>query len=170
VDARYNGGDWEIDVRLLVFLLMAFTALAQKYSGPVPEKEDLLYLLQADNLIPTEAATAQEQKGKKKDETIYFVPRAASSARTPLASPTFLLKVKDLVPEKLELYKLEVRNGRREITIGTGKRAKGPQPMHMDVKKLADDLVRLQVSESLPNGQYSITPAGSNDVFCFEVY
>ncbi len=149
---------------------MSFTALAQKYTGPVPDKEDLLYILQADNLIPTEAATAQEQKGKKKDESTYFIPGAASSARTPLASPTFLLKVKDLTPEKLELYKLDVRNGRREITITTGKRAKGPQPLHMDVKRLADGLVQLQVSDSLPNGQYSVTPAGSNDVFCFEVY
>ena len=157
-------------MRLCLLMLLCFAAMAQKYTGPVPEKEDLLYIVQADNLIPTEAATAQEQKGKKKDESIYFVPGAASSAKTPLASPAFLLKAKELVPEKLELYKLEVRNGRREITIATGKKGKGAAPLHMDVKRLSDDVVRLQVSDSLPNGQYSVTPAGSNDVFCFEVY
>jgi hypothetical protein len=156
-------------MRLALFLLAASAALAQKYTGPVPEKEDLPYLVQADNLIPTEAATAKEQKGKK-DDTLYFVAGAASPARTPLASPTFLLKAKDLVPEKLQLFKLDVRNGRREITFHSGKRAKNPEPAHVDIKKVGEDLVRLQVSDSLPNGQYSFTPEGSNDVFCFEVY
>jgi len=148
---------------------LAFSAFAQKYTGPVPEKEDLPYILQADNLIPTEAATAQEQKGKK-DEVTYAVTGAASPARTPLASPIFLLKVKDLEPEKLQLYKLDVRNGRREITFRQGKRAKNPDPAHINVKRLGEGLVRLEVSDSLTNGQYSITPQGSNDVFCFEVF
>jgi hypothetical protein len=157
-------------MRLTVLFLIASAVWAQKYTGPVPEKEDLLYIVQADNLVPTEAATAQEQKGKKKEETIYFVPGAASTAKTPLASPIFLLKVKDLVPEKLELYKLEVKNGRREITIATGKRVKNPEPAHINIKRLDEGLVRLEVSDSLANGQYSFTPQGSNDVFCFEVY
>jgi hypothetical protein len=157
-------------MRFVMFFVMTFAALAQKYSGPVPEKADLPYMVQADNLIPTEAATAQEQKSKKKDETIYFVPGAGSSAKTPLASPIFLVKVKDLVPEKLELYKLEVRNGRREITLQTGKRARNQEPIRVDVKHVGEDIVRLEVSASLPNGQYSFTPSGSNDVFCFEVF
>ncbi len=128
-----------------------------------------MYLVLADNLVPTEAATATEQKGKK-DETVYVVAGASSPARTPLASPAFLVKVKDLVPEKLQLYKLDVRNGRREITFRNGKRLKNPEPVHIDIKHVSDGLVRLQVSDSLPNGQYSFTPEGSNDVFCFEVY
>jgi len=156
-------------MRLLVFFALAFSAFAQKYAGPVPEKEDLPYILQADNLIPTEAATAQEQKGKK-DEKLYVVTGAASPARTPLASPIFLLKAKDLEPEKLQLYKLDVRNGRREITFRDGKRAKNPEPAHINIKRLGEGLVRLEVSDSLTNGQYSITPQGSNDVFCFEVF
>lgn len=157
-------------MRLLVLLVMAFAALAQKYTGPVPEKPDLPYLVQADNLIPTEAATAQEQKGKKKDETLYVINGAASTARTPLASPIFLLKVKDLVPEKLELYKLDVKNGHREITIHTSKKTKSPEPLRIDVKRINDDLVRLEVGVSLANGEYSISPQGSNDVFCFQVF
>ena len=156
-------------MRLAVLLVLGLTAWAQKYSGPVPEKEDLPYIVQADNLIPTEAATAQEQKGKK-DETLYFVPGAASKSRTPLASPNFLLKAKELVPEKLEVYRLEVKNGRREIMFRNSKRAKNPEPAHVNVRRLAEGLYRLEVSDSLPNGQYSITPKGSNDVFCFEVY
>ena len=159
-------------MRLTLWFLAAFaaaTGLAQKYTGPIPEKEDVLYLLQADSLIATESTTAHEQKGKK-DETTYVVSGSSSPARTPLASPTFLVKVKDLVPEKLQLYKLDVKNGHREITLRNGKRAKNPEPNHVEITRVGDDLVRLQVSDSLPNGQYSFSPEGSNDVFCFEVY
>lgn len=156
-------------MRFGVVFLVALAALAQKYNGPVPEKADLPYIVQADNLIPTEAATAREQKGKK-DETIYTVAGAASTARTPLASPIFLMKVKDLVPEKLQLFRLDVKNGHREITLRNGKRARNPEPVRVDVKRVSDDLVRLEVSESLANGQYSFSPQGSNDVYCFEVF
>ena len=156
-------------MRLAILLALALSAFAQKYSGPVPEKEDLIYLLQADNLIPTEAATAEEQKGKK-GESVFVVPGAASKARTPLASPIFLVKVKDLAAEKLQLYKLDVKNGHREITFSNKKNAKGPQPIRLDVKRVGDGLFRLEAGESLGNGQYSITPAGANDVFCFEIY
>ena len=159
-------------MRPVLLFLVAFaasTSFAQKYAGPVPEKEDVPYIVQADHLIATESATAEEQKGKK-DETIYVVAGASSKARTPLASPTFVLKVKDLAPEKLQLFKLDVKNGHREITLHTGKRAKNPDPVHVDIKRVGDDLVQLQVSDSLTNGQYSFSPQGSNDVFCFEVY
>jgi hypothetical protein len=155
-------------MRLVVLFLAAAALLAQKYSGPVPEKEDLPYIVQADNLIPTEATTAQEQKGKK-DEITYFIPGAASPVKTPLASPSFLIKVKDMAPEKLQLYRLDVKNGRREITMRTGKRAKNADPVHIEVKRVSDDLVRLEVSDHLPNGQYSFSPQGSDDVYCFEV-
>jgi hypothetical protein len=157
-------------MKIAILFVAAIAALAQKYNGPVPEKADVLYLVQADDLVPTESATATEEKGKKKDETIYVVAGPASKARTPLAAPTFLLKVKDLTPEKLQLFRLEVKNGRREITFYSSKRGKNPEPAHVDIKRLNDDLVRIQVSDSLPNGQYSFTPQGSNDVFCFEVY
>src|SRR5689334_16953153 len=99
-----------MSVRFLLTILFAASLFAQKYDGPKPEKEDLPYILQAENLIPTEAGTAKEQKGKK-DELTYTVSGAASKARTPLASPIFLIKTKEIVPEKLSLYRLEVKNG-----------------------------------------------------------
>jgi hypothetical protein len=155
---------------LLLLSVAAVAAWGQKYNGPMPEKEDLPYIVQADNLVPTEAGTAQEQKGKKKDETLYTIAGAGSSAKTPLASPIFIVKVKDLVPEKLGLYRLEVRNGRREITIQTGKHAKVQETLRVDVKKIGDDLYRIEVGVSLPNGEYSLSPQGSNDVYCFAVF
>jgi hypothetical protein len=158
-------------VRLALAVLMgaAWLAFAQKYAGPIPEKEGVLYIVQADSLIATESSTTREQKGKK-DETIYVIGGAASPARTPLASPAFIMKPKDLMPEKLQLYRLDVRNGHREITLRSGKRAKNPEPVHVEIKHLDGGLVQLQVSDSLSNGEYSFSPQGSNDVFCFEVY
>jgi hypothetical protein len=156
-------------MRLILFFFAVAALFAQKYTGPVPEKVDVLYLVQADNLIPTEASEAKEQKGKK-GESVYIVQGAASTARTPLASPIFVVKAKALEADKLELYKLEVKNGHREITLRKGKGAHNPEPVRIDIKRFDDDIYRLEVSESLPNGQYSFTPAGSNDVYCFEVF
>ena len=95
-------------------LLMAFAATAQKYNGPVPPKPDLPYLKHAETLVATEAAEAKEEKGKKDDIT-YVIPGASSSARTPLASPIFILQTEKLTAASLSLYKLESKNGRREI-------------------------------------------------------
>src|SRR5205807_2903589 len=100
-------------LRLLALLLAApVVAAAQKYAGPMPPKADLPYLKHAENLVPTEASEAKEEKGKKDDIT-YVVAGAASSARTPLASPVFLLLTEKLTAASLSLYRLESRNGRR---------------------------------------------------------
>ena len=154
-------------VRCLVLLfVMAFPAAAQKYAGPVPPKPDLPYLKHADNLVPTEATEAKEEKGKKDDIT-YTVAGAASSARTPLASPVFLLQTEKLTAASLALYRLESKNGHREIMFGP---KKPPKAIRMEATKLGDKLYRLEVEESLEPGEYSITPEGSNQVFCFQVY
>ena len=153
-----------------VLLLLALPLIGQqKYDGPKPEKEDLPYIVQADNLIPTDAGRAKEQKGKK-DEITYTVSGPAAKARTPLASPIFLLKTKEIVPEKISLYRFEVKNGNREIMFRSGKRSKNPEPAHLNIRRLAEGLYRIEVSDSLSNGQYSLSPEGSNDVFCFEVF
>ena len=102
----------------------AFAAAAQNYTGPLPPKADLPYLKHAENLVPTEMQEAKEEKGKKDDIT-YVLAGAASNARTPLASPIFLLQADKLVAAKLALYKLEPRNGRREIT---SRRRSSPRP------------------------------------------
>src|SRR5271157_2404137 len=92
---------------------VVLTATAQKYAGPRPPQADLPYLKHADNLVPTEAADAKEEK--KKDDILYVIDGANSSAKTPLASPIFLLQAANLVPDRLQLFKLDSRNGHREI-------------------------------------------------------
>jgi len=35
---------------------------------------------------------------------------------------------------------------------------------------VSEGLYRLEVNESLENGEYGLTPEGANQVFCFQVY
>jgi hypothetical protein len=152
---------------IVLFLAAAFAAAAQKYTGPLPPKPDVLYLKHAENLVPTEVLEAKEEKGKKDDLT-YVVEGAASSARTPLASPILLLQAEKVEASKLTLYKLESRNGRREITFSPKKQPKAirVELTHLNTAKL----YRLEVEESLEPGEYALTADGSNQVFCFQVY
>ena len=97
-------------------LLLATLAIgADDYTGPRPPKPDVPYLVHASNLVPTEATEAT-QEGKK-DDTTYSVPGAASPARTPLAEPIFLLRTEKIKADTLELYRFEVKNGRRQVTM-----------------------------------------------------
>jgi hypothetical protein len=154
-------------MRLLALLLVLPAALAiaaDKYDGPRPPQPDLAYLMHADNLIPTEALEAKEESGN------YTVPGASSSARTPLAEPIFLIESDKVFPERLELYRWEVKGGRRELSVGKGKRKGSARALHLSVNKLDGKLYRVEASEPLEPGQYSLSPNDSNKVFCFEVY
>src|SRR5690242_18835355 len=96
---------------LLAAVFAAWAQNAPKYNGPVPPKPDIPYLKHADSLVSTEVTEAKEQK--KKDDVTYIVEGASSPARTPLASPIFLITADKLVADKLGLYKLEVKSGHR---------------------------------------------------------
>lgn len=152
----------------LLFLTTARLCSAQKYDGPVPPKPDLPYLLHARNLTETETAQAREES--RKNETAYVVTGASSPARTPLAEPIFIIDARQISPEHLELYQMEVKNGNREVSVST-KAKKGTSPVfHLRVTQLGEHLYRVEASESLENGEYALTPSGDNRVFCFEVY
>jgi hypothetical protein len=157
--------------RLLpVLMMLASAALAaDKYSGPRPPKTDLVYLMHADTLIPTEALEAKEESGKK-DDTTYTVPGAGSAARTPLAEPIFLIDADKVLPERLELYRWEVKNGHRELAMSKGRKRGGTRALHVSVTRLDGKLYKVEASEPLENGQYSLSPSDSNHVFCFEVF
>ena|ERR1019366_10121225 len=149
---------------LLLMLSASLALAAEKYDGPRPPKPDLVYLVHADNLIPTEAVEAKEESG------LYTVPGASSPARTPLAEPIFLIESDKVIPERLELYRWDVKGGRRELNIAKGKRKGGGRALHLSVTKVEGKLYRVEASEPLDDGQYSLSPNDSNKVFCFEVY
>jgi len=150
-----------------ILLLATLAARADDYTGPRPPKADVLYLVHASSLIPTETTEAT-QEGKKDDST-FSVPGATSSARTPLAEPIFLLRSEKIKPDALELYRFEVKNGRRQLTLSR-KRKDSSGPFHLSITKLDKDLYWVEADEALENGEYSLSPSGSNAVFCFEIY
>ncbi len=151
--------------RLAPLLLLALAALGQTYNDPRPTKPDLPFLRQGNLVIATEASVARQQKQKR--DIVYVIDGAASPVRTPLASPTFLFQAERIVPETLGLYKLEVKDGQRQILFPA---KKPPKPILVDVTRLEGDLFKIEVHESLAPGEYSLSPEGSNDVFCFAVY
>ena len=150
---------------ILLGFAVAVAAIAQKYDGPRPPKPDLPYLKHADNLIPTEAVTAKEEK--KKDDTTYVIDGAASTVKTPLASPIFLFQTGAITPDHLQLFKLDSKNGHREILFSP---KHPPKAIRVEVTRLATDLYRIEVNESLEAGEYSLSPEGTNQVFCFQVF
>lgn len=153
---------------LAAFLLLACVLpAADKYTGPRPPQPDIPYLLHADKLIPTEAVEAREEQ--KKNESTYIVSGASSPAKTPLAEPIFLIDADKISPDRMELYRLEVKNGQREITVSQ-KRRGGPRPLKLSLTRLDGRLYRIEAGEMLENGEYSLSPSDSNKAFCFEVY
>ena len=150
---------------------MILAQAPKKYTGPKPPKPDLPYLLHASNLVPLEKGSAAEES--RKDETANVVKGAASTARTPLAEPIFLLASEKLVPEKLELYRVTVsKSGNREVTVpkNAKKMKDAAKPIRLSVAKLESGLFRLEATEALEIGSYCLSPSGSQDVYCFDVY
>src|SRR5581483_7148739 len=123
-------------MRRLLILLFAVSGLclAQKYDGPRPAKPDLPYLKHADTLLATEVAEAAEQS--RKDDILYVVSGAASPVKTPLSSPILLFQSDKILPDKLQLFKLESRNGQREILF-SHKKKQTAKPIRIDVMKLS---------------------------------
>jgi hypothetical protein len=141
------------------------TGSARKYNGPVPPKPDLPYLKHANNLVPTEAVDVKEDK--KTDEITYIIPGATSSARTPLAAPIFLFQADKIAPDRLGLYRLESRNGRREIATSPKKPL---EPIRIVVRHLSGNLYQIEVDDSIEAGEYALTPEGRDLAFCFQVF
>ena len=172
---RINGSSIRTGLRdnkdmrvLLAIALLAVSATAEtKYTGPKPPKPDVPFLLHAGKLVETEVAEAKEES--RKDGTAYVINGANSPAKTPMAEPIFLMESAKLVPEKLELYRVDAKGGRREVFF-TNKKKGNLRPFHISVTRLATGLFRIEADEPLENGEYSLTPAGSNTVFCFQVY
>ncbi len=154
----------------MLFACAAFLPAQEKYTGPRPPRPDIPYLVHADNLIETEVTEAQEEK-RGKDAVAYIVAGATSPARTPVAEPIFLLLSDKIAPDKLELYRMEVKDGHRQV-VSSRKPKDSARPLRITLTRLDENLYRIEVNEGLglENGEYSLTPAGSNEVFCFSEY
>lgn len=154
-----------------LLLLTAASAQSQrKYEGPRPPKPDVPFLLHAGKLTETETGTAAESQTK--DGTLYTVSGATSPARTPVPEPILLFQADKINPDKLTLFRMEARGSQRTLLLPqAGKRKKdSAKPVFMLVSPLAPGLFRVEVNEVIPDGEYCLSPEGSNQVFCFTAY
>ena len=158
-------------MRILVLAsAMAAALTAQKYDGPRPPKPDVPYMLHASNLVSTDVDEAKEDK--RKDGTAYITPGASAKAKTPLAEPIFLFETKSIPPERLSLYRLDVKGGSREVFFfdNLKKRKDSAKSLRLSAVKVTQGLYRLEPTEPLANGEYAITPADSTTVLSFTIY
>ena len=155
-------------ILLLLTLLAAGLSADEKYAGPLPPKADVLYMLHANVLTETETGQAREES--KKNDTTYIIAGASSPAKTPLSEPIFIIDARQVAPDRMELYKLEVKNGNREVSLSSKTRRSSTRPLHLMVTKLNDRLYKVEADEPLDNGEYAISPSGDNRVFCFQIY
>ena len=151
----------------LQILFVTLLGARQDYSGPRPPQKDTVYLVHADQLVATEVGIATKQA--MGDNVTYIVPGERSTVRTPLASPTLVIEAGNLNADKLRLFRLDVRNGHREMRFDYKGRG-GAMPLRADIANVADGLYRIDVVDSLADGEYALSPDGANDVFCFEVF
>ena len=112
---------------------------------------------------------ADAKEEKRKDDLAYIVTGPSSPVKTPLAGPIFIIEADKLDAGKLQLYRFDVKNGHREVFFSH--KGKGsPRPRRINVNPAGGGLYKIEVDESLENGEYGLTPEGSNQVFCFQVY
>jgi hypothetical protein len=147
-----------------LLIALAIAAQTQQYAGPVPAKSDLPYLKHAGNLVETEPVEFKE--GNTNGDVVYTVAGESSPAKTPLALPVFLFRSDKIAPEHLEMYRLDAKDGHREISQ-TGKR--NAPVIHVVVRRLAAGLFRLDVSDDLESGQYVLSLDGTDRGFCFQI-
>ena len=154
-----------------VLLLAALPAAAQKkYTGPRPPKPDALFLIHAGKLLPVETSEARESQGK--NDTNYAVDGSASSTKTPVPEPVFLFQSDKINPERLSLFRMETKGGQRTLSIPSDsrKRKDNSRPIFILVTPLENRLFKVEVNEPLDNGEYCLSPEGSNTVFCFSEF
>jgi hypothetical protein len=123
--------------------------------------------LNASTLVETEVSEAKEETRKK--DNVASVAGTSSRVRTPLAEPIFLFDSQRIPADKLQMYRMDVRDGRREIVFPENPK-KGQKPIRLAVKRVTGNLFRVEADEILENGEYCLSPTGAQTVFCFQIY
>ena len=78
------------------------------------------------------------------------------------------MKAGKILPRNLQLFKLDVKNGHRELNFPAKRQ---PQAIRIVVTKLSSEGIwKIEVDESLDPGEYSLSPSDSNQAFCFQVF
>ena len=154
---------------LLLALMVPAVQAQEAYTGPVPPKSDIPYLLHASNLLETEVAEAKVLK-QKDHETTFAIDGETSPVRTPLPEPIFIIKADRIRPESIQMYQFEQKDSQRQLKLKDNPGKNDAHPLFLTVTHLDGDLYKIEADEILENGEYSLSPSTGNEVFAFEVY
>ncbi len=152
-------------------IALALPATAQKkYTGPRPPKPDVPFLQHGRQLIEVEKSEARENQGKS--DVNYSVPGASSPTKTPVPEPIFLFESDKINPERLSLFRMEMKGGERTLSLPADpkRRRDKDRPIFILVTPVENRLFKVEVNEALENGEYCLSPEGANTVFCFSEY
>jgi hypothetical protein len=153
----------------LILAALVSVALAQtKYTGPIPPKSDVPFLLHANKLVELDSGVAQ--KSQRKDNTVFTVAGAGAQAKTPMAEPIFLVNSEKLNPEILALWRMTPKGAARELEIPAKPKKDSPRPIRTTAVKVSGNTFRVETQEFLENGEYCLSPEGTDQAFCFSVY
>ena len=164
----------KLSIATLATVLLALAALPaaaqKKYTGPRPPSPDAPFLIHAGKLLPVETGEARESQGK--NETNYTVNGSSSPTKTPIPEPVFLFQSDKINPERLSLYRMEAKGGQRTLSLPTDPRRRkdNARPIFILVTPLENRLFKVEVNEPLDNGEYCLSPEGTNTVFCFSEF
>jgi hypothetical protein len=86
--------------------------------------------------------------------------------------PLFLFQSDKLNPQRLSLFRMEIKGGQRTLSLPTDlrRRKDKARPLFILVSPIENRLFKVEVNEPLENGEYCLSPEGSNKVFCFSEY
>ena len=158
-----------VKLSCVALFVLSLSAFAQEpYKGPVPDKSDLPFIRHANKLIPTDVGQAKDESAK--GDTIYSVAGTAATAKTPLTEPSFIVKVEKMNIQQMQLYKMDTKGGQRQLYLSAKPKKNGPRPIRISLDPLSTGLYKLEVQEPLENGEYCLSPGGTNAVYCFAVY
>jgi hypothetical protein len=65
---------------------------------------------------------------------------------------------------------MQPKGSQRELLVEGKPGRNATRPVRLTVTKLVDNIYKLEVSEPIEDGEYVLSPDGSNQVFAFTVY
>lgn len=130
---------------------------------PSPALPDALYA----NVNGQAVALSREKSKREKSGQIVSYTLLAQPSAVDVASrsPLFVLRLEKTSATGWELFRVQVRDGKRVISIDTT--AQSPS---VPIRVLtANELIQIEPVTPLDQGQYCMSARNSNDVFCFKV-
>ena len=133
-----------------------------------PEQAGVVYFRGASGeLTPLERNQAAERR--RGSAQYWEMPSARSPVRLKTAPQMqFVLRVPEGIdPESYSLYPMAAANGARRTESQPGRKG-GPVTLPVDIAKVSGSTYTLTVKD-LAAGEYSFSPSGSNEAYCFGV-